>query len=1413
MDHATRHLSSPSPTSSFLFHHSEKNYKSSSDLLGPMLSSDAEDCDVNACLSEAAGANTSIENFSSSQSNEEVCSPYGHQNSGTEQTLSMNIRDDSEDESQPLILGQFGCINSMKSDALVIGHQICGGNNNEINHLGTTRLDSVKNCSDINNNNNQEDDEEDDDDDDDENMRNMLSSSSRSSATTMQLLTDTHNHSFSERISLEEYSPLSLVNDCDNALPMSPTSLACGSHHSSFKSSLKIDHLGVDGVGDVGGVNGVDDVVGDTRSMSPSLLSHPGSSQLNHNSMWSNSSTAIIQNPSILTSNSTSILLSQHSDQHTHHSHHHHQMSTLIQQLEPQSLDEPPPYMGINNGPSVSASEFASGNGHGSAVLLNRPSSEPPITKTNLGTMSLNEMQRNATNPSASTSTVKMIASSTSSGRTYRKQSSASSSTESTSLSKSKAAGSSSSSSTSSRSSCKSRAVRSRQRDTKINSIDQTNHQEENSLEAKQHSSKLHLQLTHHKKLKELQQRLFGNVESSANSTKDNSNGETKDVNSVTEEKSRPRDELSKVKVEVLAGDHNLKSESGDQRSTEADSSACQEMIAPESDTKQSSTSDSSANVNQSRPTLKSSRQTNRRRKLSNKNQSASHESTDQAASNDAAPAQRSTQRLVKTETAEPDTTTKTSDCLKLADLLTSDCSAESIRTNSNLGVTMNNEGGHINNYGQDRSIQHIQLQMNPSLTVVANNNGVMQPMTIQQHQLHLNSNNNNNYSISAGVNNQTPRQCQSNSTVSKLVAIDNTNGFISGAQLNCNIVPSGEVNNPHDGADSHKPNNSDEPGLILNWRMAMGQNSGNNNDNQCNLNGGDSKSIANQANNTSGTTIGAHQIAIQVICQDGTSLVLPVSSATNLNAAVSLSTQGQAQLQAILTNPNCNASLNCQQHQHRATGTQQIFPVVTMINNQSNLTSAVNQTNIASSKVSSPSGLNSTSTSGLAASSPTLAALLDAGSNRNLNLSTTTGSDIQGQNSIPGNLLRKFVTRSSIIQNSADNNGHGSSNNQVSLSDTSKTKKARLDPSNSEDTCNAINSQAVTFTLIDHQNLVVTNGNDAKANNTSGNQASVKAGDQAVPSRQEEIASRQAPSSNQAKDATTIRAQNFSGTINTNNNGSSTTKPASRSSSNTGNRPVDPTQPFRCEHCNSTFTRLGNFTRHKKIHTVPTKDGQRFKCDVCSKSFLQRCDLARHLHIHRGTEPHRCNICGKGYIRHSDLVTHQRFHNKEKPFGCPHCSKGFCQRGDLNRHLRSIHLQMKPILCPCCNRKFAKQETLLRHLNTAHRGANNKTVFAANAENQSVGAGESATNCNKKANRVEPNSSSEVVNENSDKTPEHQGAINNSSNHRNKSGSVASLQAIQATLCKVQSVDPSKKLKLLVSANDGPSSTAKAAT
>ena len=34
----------------------------------------------------------------------------------------------------------------------------------------------------------------------------------------------------------------------------------------------------------------------------------------------------------------------------------------------------------------------------------------------------------------------------------------------------------------------------------------------------------------------------------------------------------------------------------------------------------------------------------------------------------------------------------------------------------------------------------------------------------------------------------------------------------------------------------------------------------------------------------------------------------------------------------------------------------------------------------------------------------------------------------------------------------------------------------------------------------------------------------------------------------------------------------------------------TDTDRPFKCELCNSTFTRLGNYTRHKKIHSLPSK-------------------------------------------------------------------------------------------------------------------------------------------------------------------------------------------------------------------------------
>ncbi|XP_076345943.1 uncharacterized protein LOC143244706 isoform X3 [Tachypleus tridentatus] len=168
--------------------------------------------------------------------------------------------------------------------------------------------------------------------------------------------------------------------------------------------------------------------------------------------------------------------------------------------------------------------------------------------------------------------------------------------------------------------------------------------------------------------------------------------------------------------------------------------------------------------------------------------------------------------------------------------------------------------------------------------------------------------------------------------------------------------------------------------------------------------------------------------------------------------------------------------------------------------------------------------------------------------------------------------------------------------------------------------------------------------------------------------------------------------------------------------------------RPFQCELCSASFSRMGNYTRHKKIHAVPTKEDHRFHCSVCEKNFIQRCDLTRHMHIHSGTEPHRCSQCGKGYIRHSDLITHQRFHNKEKPFICSQCHKGFSQRGDLNRHLRSIHLQVKPLTCGHCNRKFVKEATLIRHMQITHRCLILESIKDRTAEEDNAAVNESCS-------------------------------------------------------------------------------------
>lgn len=1197
MDHA-RHLSSPSPTSPFLFHHSESRpFKSSP--------SSATTTSPSSASTNSNNINHSLTPLLTSAADVNSVDDCFVLNVAHHQTHISVLHNHLNHHHNPFI-DHHGS-NSNQRHSCQTGSE--GG-------VDLNRVDSLS-CANHH---------PDDDDDDDDGMHNMLSGSSTSSTSTMPLLTESHSHHSFSRISLEEYSPLSLVEDCDNVLqPISPTSLACGHHHSSsFKTSLnelKMDNL----VGDVGS-NVVDhDVdVNDARSLSPTLLSSlsvasSNNNNHNNNNLWSNnSSTAITQNTSLLNGTSTPFLLA-------HHHHHHHQLNSFMQQLEPQSLDEAP-QLNNNQGNNLNLESLT-------PMAANRPSSEPPqscgVELHDDESKSVNSQPIQAaklTTSSSSSSSTATNSSITTSRGTSSKASNETINTF-TSSQRPQATATRTRKSRSRSNVNSSTAVNNNKQDNSKQASNNSNINSAKQLQQQQpeNSSKFHLQLTHHKKLQELQQRLFG-INATSSDQKDSS---ASNVQSTTTSSSFPKTNNTKAKNSgATTSESRVKQE--------PDSS---EVIKSGSPVKSTISSSSKTTATTAAVAVKT-RNRGVRTRRSRAKSDGSYNSSATAQSACSKPTNQKS--LVKTETAEPDTTTKSSlDCIKLADLLAINDPNKGNELNKNSGFILaehqqqtavgegSGDNNSNNNGSNEKRVQQIQLQVSPSLTVVTNS-GLMQSLGIQQHQQ-----NSGAATVLTGTsgNQILCRPGQSailTTTANPSNATSVANGSLKGILSNNELLKGGET-------------------VLTNWSIQT-----NNNQNNATNNNNNSNNNANS--NIQQTSIGAHQIAIQVICQDGTSLVLPVSSAAGLNAAVSLTSQHQ-QLQAVLAN-NANQQRN---------GNQLLMSVQNIVNNQQINSNNNNSdsTSVTQSALSQSTNCTITNggnppTSGLAASSPTLAALLDASSNRSHDLNNNI--NFASQNFVSTNLLRKLVTGAGTVleakqQDSTNcnplvtvctpsnnaSNLNSSCNKNVTITTANKSGDKRIKLENVGIINNSNSNNLQTFTLIDSQGLIVTNGNE-----------------KTMEQKQQQASQNTSTSSSEAVSQQTIMLTKDGSATS-----ASTTK-QNKMGSSTGNRQVDPTQPFRCEHCNSTFTRLGNFTRHKKIHTVPTKDGQRFKCDVCSKSFLQRCDLARHLHIHRGTEPHRCNICGKGYIRHSDLVTHQRFHNKEKPFGCPHCSKGFCQRGKL---------------------------------------------------------------------------------------------------------------------------------------------------
>lgn len=173
-----------------------------------------------------------------------------------------------------------------------------------------------------------------------------------------------------------------------------------------------------------------------------------------------------------------------------------------------------------------------------------------------------------------------------------------------------------------------------------------------------------------------------------------------------------------------------------------------------------------------------------------------------------------------------------------------------------------------------------------------------------------------------------------------------------------------------------------------------------------------------------------------------------------------------------------------------------------------------------------------------------------------------------------------------------------------------------------------------------------------------------------------------------------------------------------------------NPTEPFTCTHCQTTFASLKRFIRHEWKHT----GYQPFQCPQCSKRFRSYSDLVEHQKKHTKAYPFLCWECGKKFrhgvtltrhverVHHSGepitekplpiftcaqcgktftsrrcLLKHDNFHHKGLRFPCEHCGKGFFGKDALVRHTL-IHTGERPFKCDDCDKSFRSAAELKIH-------------------------------------------------------------------------------------------------------------------
>ncbi|KAF6727234.1 Zinc finger protein with KRAB and SCAN domains 7 [Oryzias melastigma] len=149
---------------------------------------------------------------------------------------------------------------------------------------------------------------------------------------------------------------------------------------------------------------------------------------------------------------------------------------------------------------------------------------------------------------------------------------------------------------------------------------------------------------------------------------------------------------------------------------------------------------------------------------------------------------------------------------------------------------------------------------------------------------------------------------------------------------------------------------------------------------------------------------------------------------------------------------------------------------------------------------------------------------------------------------------------------------------------------------------------------------------------------------------------------------------------------------------------------PFQCNCCEENFPVFKALHKHYIDVHNPTEP---YTCSHCQTTFASLKRFIRHEWKHTGYQPFQCTHCSKRFRSYSDLVEHQKKHTKAYPFLCWECGKKFRHGVTLTRHVQRVHHSGEPVTekpspiftCTQCGKTFSSRRCLLKHDNFHHKG------------------------------------------------------------------------------------------------------------